>query len=157
MVSGEKTGAPRICAPCAAAVLGLVAGLGADQVTVRVEARTPMVKVLGCDIAGIQQAVALRFGVRAADLLTADRKKTVSLARHVAMYVCRRRSRYSLTEIAEAFGNRDHTTVMSAISKIEKLRLVDPQVAEVLADFEPAVPEAPASGERAVAAASAAA
>lgn len=157
VVAGERAGAPRICASCAAGVLGLVAGFGASQVSVRVEPRVPMVKALGVDIASIQHAVALRFGVRASDLLAADRRKTIALARHVAMYVCRRQSRCSLSEIAEAFGNRDHTTVVSAIQKVERLRLTDPQVAEVLADFEPAVPAPPASGERAIADTSAAA
>lgn len=153
MVAPEREGAPRICAPCAAGVLGLVAGLGASKVLVRVEARAPVVKADVFDIAGVQHAIALRFGVRASDLVSANRRKMIALARHVAMFVCRRRSRYSLTEIAEAFGNRDHTTVMNAIQKVEKLRLVDPLVGEVLADFDLNVPASPASEERAIASA----
>ena len=44
------------------------------------------------------------------------------------MYLCRQRLKCSFPELGRAFGNRDHTTVMSAVRKVEALRARDPQV-----------------------------
>jgi chromosomal replication initiation ATPase DnaA len=46
----------------------------------------------------------------------------VAFARHVAMYLCKQRLKCSFPELGRAFGNRDHTTVMSAVRKIEAQR-----------------------------------
>jgi chromosomal replication initiator protein len=52
----------------------------------------------------------------------------VAFARQVAMYLCRQRLKCSFPELGRAFGNRDHTTVMSAVRRVEELRQRDPQV-----------------------------
>ena len=44
------------------------------------------------------------------------------------MYLCKQRLKCSFPEIGRAFGNRDHTTVMSAVRQIEAQRDTDPQV-----------------------------
>jgi chromosomal replication initiator protein len=44
------------------------------------------------------------------------------------MYLCRQRLKCSFPELGRAFGNRDHTTVMSAVRRVEELRAKDPQV-----------------------------
>jgi chromosomal replication initiator protein len=44
------------------------------------------------------------------------------------MYLCRQRLRSSFPELGRAFGNRDHTTVMSAVRRVESLRKRDPQI-----------------------------
>ncbi len=62
------------------------------------------------------------FAMTRRELLGPDRHKTVAFARHVAMYVCRRRLRGwtpSYPEIGRAFGDRDHTTVISAVRNVE--------------------------------------
>ena len=59
---------------------------------------------------------------------TEDRHKTVAFARHVAMYLCKQRLKCSFPERGRAFGGRDHTTVMSAVRKIEAQREADPHV-----------------------------
>ena len=76
----------------------------------------------------IQKAVCSHFRVTSAELLSKDRHRSVAFARQVAMYLCRQRLKSSFPELGRAFGNRDHTTVMSAVRKVESLRKTDPQV-----------------------------
>ena len=81
----------------------------------------------------IQRAVCHDFKLRSTDLLSKDRHKSVAFARHVAMYLCKQRLKCSFPELGRAFGNRDHTTVMSAVRKIDSLRS---DSAEVRVDLE---------------------
>jgi len=81
----------------------------------------------------IQRVVCHYFKLRSTDLLSKDRHKSVAFARHVAMYLCKQRLKCSFPELGRAFGNRDHTTVMSAVRKIDSLRS---DSAEVRADLE---------------------
>jgi chromosomal replication initiator protein len=76
----------------------------------------------------IQRAVCHHFHLRSSDLTSKDRHKSIAFARHVAMYLCKQRLKCSFPELGRAFGNRDHTTVMSAVRKIESQRDTDPQV-----------------------------
>ncbi|MEO7113424.1 MAG: chromosomal replication initiator protein DnaA [Polyangiaceae bacterium] len=76
----------------------------------------------------IQRAVCHHFHLRSSDLVSKDRHKSVAFARHVAMYLCKQRLKCSFPELGRAFGNRDHTTVMSAVRKIEAQRDTDPEV-----------------------------
>ena len=76
----------------------------------------------------IQRAVCNHFSFTNAELLSKDRHKSVAFARQVAMYLCRQRLKCSFPELGRAFGNRDHTTVMSACRRVESLRKQDPQV-----------------------------
>ena len=73
--------------------------------------------------------VARDFGLELPDLFGPTRgAPRVAFARQVAMYVCRQRLKSSFPELGRAFGNRDHTTVMSAVRRVQTLRLTDPQV-----------------------------
>ena len=76
----------------------------------------------------IQRVVCGHFRLSNAELLSKDRHKSVAFARQVAMYLCRQRLKCSFPELGRAFGNRDHTTVMSAVRRVEALRQKDPQV-----------------------------
>jgi chromosomal replication initiator protein len=76
----------------------------------------------------IQRAVCNHFRMSNSELLSKDRHKSVAFARQVAMYLCRQRLKCSFPELGRAFGNRDHTTVMSAVRRVEQLRQKDPQV-----------------------------
>ena len=63
-------------------------------------------------------AVCRHFG--AGELVGPDRHKTIAFARHVAMYLCKTRLRgVSFPDVGRAFGNRDHSTVMAAVRKVE--------------------------------------
>jgi chromosomal replication initiator protein len=79
-------------------------------------------------VADIQRAVCSHFRLSNSELLSKDRHKSVAFARQVAMYLCRQRLKCSFPELGRAFGNRDHTTVMSAVRRVEQLRAKDPQV-----------------------------
>jgi chromosomal replication initiator protein len=76
----------------------------------------------------IQRVVCHHFKLRSTDMLSKDRHKSIAFARHVAMYLCKQRLKCSFPELGRAFGNRDHTTVMSAVRKVEHLRTTDPEV-----------------------------
>jgi chromosomal replication initiator protein len=76
----------------------------------------------------IQRVVCHHFKLRSTDLLSKDRHKSIAFARHVAMYLCKQRLKCSFPELGRAFGNRDHTTVISAVRKVEQLRTSDPEV-----------------------------
>ena len=96
----------------------------AESELARVAPRRPDVM----SVEDIQRAVCSHFRLSNADLLSKDRHKSVAFARQVAMYLCRQRLKCSFPELGRAFGNRDHTTVMSAVRRVEELRAKDPQV-----------------------------
>ena len=87
-------------------------------------------------VADIQRVVCVHFRLSSAELLSKDRHKSVAFARQVAMYLCRLRLKCSFPELGRAFGNRDHTTVISAVRRVEALRQSDPQVAAHLDAIE---------------------
>ena len=104
------------------------------------EVAAPVADIMLSDasIEDVMVAVCEHFELRMNDLRGKDRRKTVAMARHVAMYLCKHRMRYapSFPEVGRAFGNRDHTTVMSAVRKIETQRLADPRVEREVSALE---------------------
>ena len=72
------------------------------------------------------------FGFSVHDIKGTRRTKQLALARQVAMFLIRTMLSYSLKETGFCFGGKDHTTVMHAIDKIERLRLQDVAFAERL-------------------------
>jgi chromosomal replication initiator protein len=93
-----------------------------------ISAASPSLRAQTMSVEDIQRAVCHHFHLRSVDLTSKDRHKSIAFARHVAMYLCKQRLKCSFPEIGRAFGNRDHTTVMSAVRKIEAQRDTDPQV-----------------------------
>jgi chromosomal replication initiator protein len=98
------------------------------------------------------EAVCLRTGVAAADLRGRSRNRSVTYARHLAMYVLREDARKSVAEIGRALGNRDHSTVLGGLDRIAKdlvnyadtvadLRAVREAVADAAAAADSAVEE----------------
>ncbi len=76
-------------------------------------------------IDGIQKTVADYFKIRMADMHSKKRSRNVARPRQVAMALAKDLTQMSLPEIGEAFGNRDHTTVLHACRKITDLRKKD--------------------------------
>ena len=83
---------------------------------------------LGRHVADIQDRVCKRLEVTHEQLVGKRRNHYLVLARHMAMYLCRELTSASLEEIGNAFGNRDHSTVVSSIAKVRVLREKDVKV-----------------------------
>lgn len=73
-------------------------------------------------IENIQKIVAEYYKIRVADLHSKRRTRSVARPRQVAMALAKHLTNHSLPEIGDAFGGRDHTTVLYACRKIEELR-----------------------------------
>ncbi len=71
-------------------------------------------------IEDIQRRIADAFHVRVADLVGRRRTADIAKSRHVAMYLARKHTDLSLQDIGEAFGGRDHGTVIHATRKVER-------------------------------------
>jgi chromosomal replication initiator protein len=94
------------------------------------------------------EAVCRRTGVHAADLRGRTRNRAVTYARHLAMYALREDARKSVAEICRLFGNRDHSTVLGGISRIEKdLRNYTDTVADLRAVRESLAPPGADDGD----------
>ena len=81
-------------------------------------------------IENIQKTVADYFKVRMADLLSKRRSRSVARPRQVAMALAKELTSHSLPEIGDAFGGRDHTTVMHACKRIKELRGSEQRMSE---------------------------
>ena len=73
----------------------------------------------------IQRMVADYFKIKISDLLSKRRNRSVARPRQVAMALCKELTDHSLPEIGDAFGGRDHTTVLHACRKIKELSDTD--------------------------------
>jgi len=74
----------------------------------------------------IQKVVADFYSLSTNDLKGKKRNQKVVYPRQLSMFICREMTDFSTTEIGEAFGGRDHTTVMHSIDKIQGLLITDP-------------------------------
>lgn len=68
----------------------------------------------------IQKHVCEYFGIKLSDMKVKKRSRAIAYPRQIAMYLARHLTDYSLPEIGEYFGGRDHTTVLHAYEKIEE-------------------------------------
>lgn len=73
-------------------------------------------------IDNIQRSVAEYYKIKMADMLSKRRNRSIARPRQVAMTLSKELTNHSLPEIGDAFGGRDHTTVMHACKQINKLR-----------------------------------
>ncbi len=81
-------------------------------------------------IENIQKTVAEYYKIRVADLLSKRRSRSIARPRQVAMALARELTRHSLPEIGDAFGGRDHTTVMHACDRVKGLRETERRATE---------------------------
>ncbi|MDT0584267.1 chromosomal replication initiator protein DnaA [Brumicola blandensis] len=73
-------------------------------------------------IENIQKTVADYYKIKVADILSKRRSRSVARPRQVAMALAKELTNHSLPEIGNAFGGRDHTTVIHAVRKVDQLR-----------------------------------
>ena len=76
----------------------------------------------------IQKITASYYKIRVSDILSTKRDKKNTLPRHMAMALCKDLTNNSLPSIGDGFGGRDHTTVLHANKKIQKLKKEDSQI-----------------------------
>ena len=81
-------------------------------------------------IENIQKTVADYYKVRVAELLSERRSRSVARPRQIAMALSKELTSHSLPEIGDAFGGRDHTTVLHACRRIKELRDTEQRIAE---------------------------
>ncbi len=81
-------------------------------------------------IDSIQKTVAAYYKIRIGDLLSKRKTRSVARPRQVAMALAKELTRYSLPEIGDRFGGRDHTTVLHACRRVRSLRETDARIDE---------------------------
>lgn len=81
-------------------------------------------------IENIQKTVCEYYKIRIAELLSKRRHRSIARPRQVAMSLCKELTQHSLPEIGDAFGGRDHTTVLHACRKINELCETDGRLRE---------------------------
>jgi chromosomal replication initiator protein len=81
-------------------------------------------------IENIQKTVAEYYKIRVAELLSKRRSRSIARPRQVAMALARELTNHSLPEIGDAFGGRDHTTVMHACERVKGLREIERRASE---------------------------
>jgi chromosomal replication initiator protein len=81
-------------------------------------------------VENIQKTVAEYYKIRIADLLSKRRSRSIARPRQVAMALAKELTNHSLPEIGDAFGGRDHTTVLHACRRVKELRETERRVGE---------------------------
>jgi len=81
-------------------------------------------------VENIQKTVAEYFKIRVADLLSKRRSRSITRPRQIAMSLAKELTSHSLPEIGDAFGGRDHTTVLHACRRVKGLRETESRVEE---------------------------
>jgi chromosomal replication initiator protein len=81
-------------------------------------------------VENIQKTVAEYYKIRIADLLSKRRSRSIARPRQVAMALAKELTTHSLPEIGDAFGGRDHTTVLHACRRVKELRESERRISE---------------------------
>ncbi len=84
----------------------------------------------------IKEFVCKHFNIRVSDIESAKRTRNLVFPRQIAMYICRNLTDLSLPKIGEAFGNRDHTTVLHSCDKINTEMLTNDVLKDVVESIE---------------------
>ena len=87
-------------------------------------------------VENIQKTVAEYYKMRVVDLLSKRRNRSVARPRQLAMALAKELTSHSLPEIGDAFGGRDHTTVIHACRKIAELRREDDRLNDDFRNLE---------------------
>ena len=82
------------------------------------------------NVGNIQRIVAEYYKIKMADMLSKRRNRSIARPRQIAMALAKELTNHSLPEIGDAFGGRDHTTVLHACRKIAELREADSDIKE---------------------------
>jgi len=101
------------------------AALKNEKITISMAKAVLAEHVERCDpivhVSDIESAVATYFGITPASMHSSKKNRTVALARHFSMYLTRKHTKMSSSEIGRVMGNKNHATVLLACKKIEEL------------------------------------
>ena len=118
------------------ALIRAVAYISISGLPMRVEniaaVLNPPVEQIEASPEAVMNAVADVFDIAVEEIKGQSRRREISLARQVGMYLMRQHTDLSLPKIGEEFGGKDHTTVMYSCDKIAQLRTSDPGMAQTL-------------------------
>ncbi len=92
-------------------------------------------------IEDVLRTISGHFNVTKQDILSSRRHKTIVYPRQIGMYLAKVLTTRSLPEIGRKFGGRDHTTVLHAVRKIEKLIETNPSIKESITTLENSLKE----------------
>lgn len=84
----------------------------------------------------IQKAVCDYFSIKMQDIKARKRTKEIAYARQLAMYLAKKMTRLSLSEIGESFGGKNHATIIYASRQIEEKKEQDPSLARLIENLE---------------------
>lgn len=93
---------------------------------------SPQSAVVEATPMAVLQTIADTFNVSIEDLKGNSRRREISLARQIGMYLMRQHTDLSFPRIGEEFGGKDHTTVLYSYEKISQLRQTDPEMAKTI-------------------------
>ena len=80
------------------------------------------------NVESIQNLVASHFNLNIKEMLSARRSRSLARPRQIAMYLAKQHTTNSLPDIGRKFSNRDHTTVIHAVKKIDELIKKDNEI-----------------------------
>lgn len=89
----------------------------------------------------VKKYICKHFNIKQADLESSKRSRNLAFPRQIAMYICREMTSLSLPKIGEAFGNRDHTTVLHACEKISGEMRSNDSLRDIIKEIEKAIKE----------------
>lgn len=89
----------------------------------------------------VKKHICKHFNIKQADLESSKRSRNLAFPRQIAMYICRDITDLSLPKIGEAFGNRDHTTVLHACEKISTEVKTNDSLRAVVKEIELSIKE----------------
>ena len=87
-------------------------------------------------IESIQNLVALHYNLNIQEMLSSRRSRSLARPRQIAMYLSKQHTTNSLPEIGRKFSNRDHTTVIHAVKKIEELIRKDNEIKHSISEIK---------------------
>ena len=88
------------------------------------------------NVESIQNIVALHFNLNIQEMLSPKRSRSLARPRQIAMYLAKQHTTNSLPEIGRKFSNRDHTTVIHAVKKIEELIKKDNEIKQNIIEIK---------------------
>ena len=92
------------------------------------------------NIVAVRRTVCDYYGFSKQQIVSKNRTKSVSNARQIAMYLCRKHVDATYEEIGREFGGRDHSTVLSACEKIDAQLKTDPILSKAISEIEERIP-----------------